>query len=185
MPSAEITKRLLADELRHMLETSSFESVRVSNLCQRCGISKQVFYYHFHSKYDLAAWITQQIFAASVDEATDGLDVNVHTRQLQDIWDNREFYRKVMRDASQNSIVPDIFDFYEKFNEEALRRYLGVRQLNPEHVHAAKLFHYGLNMLIIDWLNGKFEMSPAEFARYDFEHMPPIIRKCYENYRKE
>ena len=39
--------------------------VRVSDLCERCGVERRVFYYHFKDKYDLVAWMFEQDYQAA------------------------------------------------------------------------------------------------------------------------
>lgn len=51
------TKLLFAQELEQMLKVMPMEKIRIVDLCKRCGTITQTFYYHFHDKYELVAWI--------------------------------------------------------------------------------------------------------------------------------
>ena len=51
------TKGMFADELEAMMERMPLSKVRVRDLCERCGVERRVFYYHFKDKYDLVAWM--------------------------------------------------------------------------------------------------------------------------------
>ena len=54
------TKLALAKALQELLNTKTLDEVRVSELCNRCNLQRQSFYYHFQDKYDLVAWIFMQ-----------------------------------------------------------------------------------------------------------------------------
>ena len=41
------TKLALAKALQELLNTKSLDEVRVSELCNRCNLQRQSFYYHF------------------------------------------------------------------------------------------------------------------------------------------
>ena len=58
------TKQALAKALQDLLRTKTLEEVRVSELCARCDLQRQSFYYHFQDKYDLVAWIFLQDFTS-------------------------------------------------------------------------------------------------------------------------
>ena len=39
------------------INEQSFEKISVSDICERCGMNRKSFYYHFKDKYDLVNWI--------------------------------------------------------------------------------------------------------------------------------
>lgn len=51
------TKRAIADTLKEMMKTTSFDKISVVELVNECGINRQTFYYHFADIYDLLGWI--------------------------------------------------------------------------------------------------------------------------------
>ena len=53
------TKAALAAAMRDMLAETAFSRISISALCQRCGVNRKSFYYHFRDKYDLVCWIFQ------------------------------------------------------------------------------------------------------------------------------
>ena len=57
MSMKDRTKAMFADELEKMLEEMPLEKVRVLDICRRCEATPPTFYYHFHDKYELVAWI--------------------------------------------------------------------------------------------------------------------------------
>ena len=51
----------------------AFGQIKVSDLCERAGTSKQVLYCHFRDKYDLAAWLLNHEWPLEPD-ADDSLE---------------------------------------------------------------------------------------------------------------
>ena len=58
------TKIMFANTLEEMLGEMPLAKVRVAKLCERCGATTPTFYYYFHDKYELVAWMFLQDFAA-------------------------------------------------------------------------------------------------------------------------
>ena len=54
------TKLALAKALQELLRTKTLDEVRVSELCARCNLQRQSFYYHFQDIYDLLKWMLEQ-----------------------------------------------------------------------------------------------------------------------------
>lgn len=50
-------KYAFADSLKRILRTRTLDHVTVTELVRECGTTRQAFYYHFDSIYDLLKWI--------------------------------------------------------------------------------------------------------------------------------
>lgn len=57
MAASNITKRALATALWELMKEVPFDKIQVANICERCGMNRKSFYYHFKDKYDLVNWI--------------------------------------------------------------------------------------------------------------------------------
>lgn len=53
MADSNITKHALATALRELMTELPFEKINVAHICERCGMNRKSFYYHFKDKYDL------------------------------------------------------------------------------------------------------------------------------------
>lgn len=52
MADSNITKQALAVSLRELMAETSFDKINVAQICERCGMNRKSFYYHFRdSKY--------------------------------------------------------------------------------------------------------------------------------------
>lgn len=50
-------KELLAESLIDLAKIHPIQSITVTDITDNCQVSRQMFYYHFSSKYDLISWI--------------------------------------------------------------------------------------------------------------------------------
>ena len=54
------TKRILASELRSLMERKPFSKITVSEIVEACGINRKTFYYHFADVYELLRWMLEE-----------------------------------------------------------------------------------------------------------------------------
>ncbi|MBQ6934433.1 MAG: TetR/AcrR family transcriptional regulator C-terminal domain-containing protein [Clostridia bacterium] len=103
MPDSNITKKALAGALKELLNEKPFAKISVGDICQRCGMNRKSFYYHFRDKYDLVNWIFDYEFDIypKLNTAEKG-----KWTLLEDVcsymYENKSFYRKVLRINEQN-----------------------------------------------------------------------------------
>ena len=103
MSDSNITKRSLASALKELMEEMPFAKITVADICEKCGMNRKSFYYHFRDKYDLVNWIydTEFISVARSRQYASGWD------RIADLcayfYENRRFYCKVLAIQGQNS----------------------------------------------------------------------------------
>ena len=66
MPDANITKSALARALKRLMAEKDFQKISVTDICEKCGMNRKSFYYHFKDKYDLMNWIFYTEFITMV-----------------------------------------------------------------------------------------------------------------------
>ncbi len=114
MSEAGKTKVYLAKTLKSMMSEIPFEQITVTMLCDRCGINRKSFYYHYKDKYDVINWIFDTEFreyAELGDTLNAVAKLECCSRYL---YDNRAFYSKALEIRGQNS-------FSEHFRETIYR----------------------------------------------------------------
>lgn len=175
------TKQLFADTLENMLVEMPLSKVRVKDLCERAGASRQVFYYHFKDKYDLVAWIFARDFRLGMNALPPEAGLQDRTEAaLTQMWSHRDFYRKAFADRSQNSIERYIQDFDVKMGETAVKQHTGAKKLTEQQIFDIKSQSYGSLGFTVEWLWGKSQATPKELAVWETERMPPFLREAYE-----
>jgi len=61
---SNITKKALSSALKELIQEKPFEKISVADICQKCNLNRQSFYYHFKDKYDLVNWVFDTEFIA-------------------------------------------------------------------------------------------------------------------------
>ncbi len=178
------TKSLLADTLQEMLILLPLSKIRVTDICLKADVSKQVFYYHFKDKYDLAAWIFDQDYReiygdrmfehAPFETLADALKAKTLEMTTR-LWRKREFYNRLFSEHSQNSI----YDYMHERSMDELydiaRFRLGRNDLDTATVLQLKHYAYGSINIIVEWLKGGICASPKEITDYEFSVMPKFL----------
>jgi AcrR family transcriptional regulator len=65
-------KQVIMDSIKEVMLVKSLEKITVSDICDNCGIRRQMFYYYFKDKFDLV----NSIYQAAADNIFESL---VHT----------------------------------------------------------------------------------------------------------
>lgn len=104
MADSNITKHALAESLKKLMEENPFDKINVGDICEKCGMNRKSFYYHFRDKYDLVNWIfdTEFILAMSNKKPSENA-WNFMERLLEYLYNHRDFYRKAFKIEGQNS----------------------------------------------------------------------------------
>ena len=182
MAGSDVSKRLLADALRTLLQDHWFSEVTVTQICSLCGMSRKNFYYHFKDKYDLINWIFYTEFVSNIhlEEYKDALQL------LEDICDylyqERDFYRVALKMEGQNSFqeyFSEVMDPYLKYLADQI---MGV---GKEEAFFLRFFGDAFLMAIIRWVMDENIMQPREFVRQLDETISLGAKKILEVKQKK
>ena len=183
MPMQDRTKLMFAEQLETMLKAIPLEKVRIVDLCRRSGATPPTFYYHFHDKYELVAWIFLHDFADICGDQEPGYSPALITTILERIDSRRTFYSRAYQEHSQNSINRYVQDFNVRLGKGALKSLTGSDDISSEQLLAIKYHSYGLMGLFREWLFGDLPIATADLARFQFEHTPDFLKKALHAYQ--
>ena len=180
MADSNITKLALSNALKELLEEQAFEKISVADICDRCGMNRKSFYYHFRDKYDLVNWIFDTEFVELNQEYY--LDTRILSHSFDDRWknievfcnyfyENRNFYRRVLKVDGQNSFASHFREFVRPLFRLRVEELLGVDDV-PEMVYDFVVD--GVICAIERWLLDKNCVSPEEFM-YSLKKMTQIL----------
>ena len=62
-------KRMIASTFAEMTKTRQIDKITVKDLVERCGISRQTFYYHFQDILDVMEWCIRQMVQGALQES--------------------------------------------------------------------------------------------------------------------
>ena len=174
------TKRMFAEALEEVLQTTPLDKVRVSRLCEYCGTTTPTFYYYFHDKYELVAWIFLKDFSYAVGDKAPEYSpevLNTVTRQLEK---RRFFYQKAFTDSSQNSISEYTQAFNLQIAADAVKYRTG-EELTEDELFAVKYHTYGVMGMFREWLFDE-DMSLEELNERCFERTPDFLKAAFAVY---
>ena len=165
MADSIITKQALAASLKDLMREVPFEKINVAQICERCGMNRKSFYYHFRDKFDLVNWIfdTEFIALATQDSASESAVVRwAFVEQVcQYFYNNRHFYRKAFQITGQNSFSEHFTEYIGLTLRDRLSHILGD---DPADTFAIDFYTDAILCAIKRWLLDKHCMPPEEFV---------------------
>ena len=154
MQMKDRTKIMFADTLEEMLEEMPLDKVRVAKLCERCGTTTPTFYYYFHDKYELVAWMFLQDFAGAFADQDPEYSPDRMNQSTIRFARRRNFYQKAFDDYSQNSIAKYLIEFNMLISREAVKYHTSC-DLTEDQEFSVKYHIYGVMGMFCEWLFGK------------------------------
>ena len=163
MPKTDITKTALGVCLKELMKKKRLGQITVKDITSQCGVSRNVFYYHFRDKYDLVHWIfyseTLPVINTFSDPERyrDGF-VNLCKYMLQ----NRDFYMEVFNYVGQNSLSDSLVEsYFELMKIHILTVYtqVGYRLAEDELYILGRLEAYAYVGVIMEWVRGGMQAN--------------------------
>ena len=171
MADSGITKKAFASAFKELLQHENFEKITVGAICEKCGMNRKSFYYHFKDRYELVNWIYYTEFAETL-----------RAKACEDMWvmlgdicryfyDNSSFYMKVLEYRGQNSFR----EYFSEVLQPLLLGFLNEAVSGEEHqAFFAEFFTDALLVSIEKWLKRGDRMPPELYVsllRSAVEHL--------------
>lgn len=179
MADSNITKRALAAALKELMNETAFEKINVAGICEKCGMNRKSFYYHFKDKYDLVNWIydTEFISLASQKDYATGWGF------LEDLCDylyeNRTFYRRALQIKGQNSFSDHFLELLQPVLLEHLKR---IYDTEIDHIDFHVLFFAdAFASAIKRWIMEMDNISSEEFTSLLKSIVHKTAEQVYQN----
>ncbi|WP_156321861.1 TetR/AcrR family transcriptional regulator C-terminal domain-containing protein [Lacticaseibacillus thailandensis] len=173
-------KQVLADGLEQMLTEMPLSKVRVVTLCQRCGVTPPTFYYYFHDKYEVVAWVFMGDFTQAFADKAPAYSVTRIKQVLTIMARHRDFYRAAYAENGQN----DINSYIQAFNVDLAAnacRAAGIPFDNQRQL-AVTYHSYGMMGLFVEWLRGDGQFELNDLASFQFQHTPAFLSQALQQY---
>ena len=180
MQMKDRTKVMFADTLEDMLKEMPLNKVRVAKLCERCGATTPTFYYYFHDKHELVAWIFLQDFAGAFADKVPEYSPDRMNESTIRFAKRRNFYQKAFDDRSQNSIGEYLVDFNIQMTREAVRFHTG-QELTADQEFTVKYHVYGVMGMFMEWLFGE-DMTSEYLNTSLYERTPDFMKEAFSVY---
>ena len=138
------TKRKMANALKEIMNTTSFEKITVSDIAEVSNIHRQTFYYHFQDRYELLDWLLYQELLVPL---LDGLS-------FENMYDKLEQMFTTMRADKR---------FYQnalKINGEDLTRYVS-RVATEQFTEVVKNIGKTITGVVMSWAGRGMKETPG------------------------
>ena len=123
------TYNLLIEALFELMKEKPFESIKLTEICEKAMVHKTTFYHHFTDKYDLLKFAITELQKSMLNQIELKNDdlityyLNLAQIYMKHIKENKAFYRSIILD-NENSICLNIFyDMFVKDIESKLKNY--------------------------------------------------------------
>lgn len=171
MPVKDLTKQLIVDTFRELVRVRRLKDIRVIEICERCGISRRTFYYHFQDKYDLLAWVMEQEFV-SKGPASALINLESRKQAYETIRERRQFYKSVYSDPGISELSEYLANYDMKYYTDYAESILGKGALTEAQVFSLGVFVYGGIYMSRKWVLDGCKIEPGVIAQHMDDCMP-------------
>ncbi|MDQ0222240.1 TetR/AcrR family transcriptional regulator C-terminal domain-containing protein [Streptococcus moroccensis] len=172
----QLTKLALSQAIRDLMDHYSLSEIRVTEICEKAGVDRHTFYYHFKDKYDLVAWIYSYSQQLATQQTNGFMGLEESILALSDLKNYRQFYKKAFEDVSVNALSHYIVSYNVTLYAQMIKQTLQVDELDEILLQQLRYHCYGCLGLSQDWIQNNCEMDCRELALQMTEFMPPILK---------
>ncbi len=165
MADSNITKRALASALKALMQEEPFAKISISDICKRCDMNRNSFYYHFADKYELVNWIFDTEFVTLISDKSATCSHKESVELLEKIctyfYENQAFYRKALQIKGQNSFSDHFREFVRPLMEMRMVYLLGQQDVDDFEID---FFVDAMLCALVRWLLNPNCMPPKQFV---------------------
>lgn len=161
-----ITKRVLADSIKKLMEQRPLAKISVGDIVEECGLNRNSFYYHFKDKYDLVNWIfyTDVINRLKLDNVLTGSVWELIDTISHYFYENKSFYMNALSVSGQNSFA----EYYIDIIKQIVRARLGESLTDNDGQDQDFYIYFFIDAYIaatFRWLQGGAQIPPDKFTQ--------------------
>ena len=162
-----ITKKALAEGLKELIKTKSFDKISVADIALSCGLNRQTFYYHFQDKFDLVNWI---YYHELISRISDNLTFENWDKRLCEILTimkkNQPFYQTTLTSSGNHGFQDYLFRITRALLLDIINKIVGARTIRADHVSfLAEFYTYGIVGIVVQWAQKGMHESPQELSK--------------------
>lgn len=167
MAEATLTKRVLAQSLKELMQKTPLSKISVGDITAHCGVNRNTFYYHFKDKYELVNWI---YYTETLEQISGFTDRDHWEEGLCKLClymqENRKFYINALSVMGQNSFSEYLVDFYDNLLISCMEEL----PISPPPDEAdvrfvARFYTYAFVGLINEWARDGMREDPVPRIR--------------------
>lgn len=168
------TKQQLADAMSDLLKKNHVESISVTMISQKAGISRQTFYRYFLDIYDLIEWIylNDKSIGLNFYDRSGDFETALHINLLI-MHKNKEFYVNT-RTIKGGSFYLDIC--YQRSVNNFVRYLSKYHKLTRDLKFSVEFFSAAYAYTLFVWIKNDMKTSPDELADSIYMNMSKDLK---------
>lgn len=115
----EMTKKLLSDSLKKLLNKKTLKKITVKDVVTECGLTRQTFYYHFQDMYELLDWTFSDIVKTALNGSEGSNREESYKNLFLYIQENKSLFISTLkcigREHFENAIYPQLFAYNKDY----------------------------------------------------------------------
>ncbi len=165
MSESQITKRVLANSLKDLMQTTPLAKISVGDIAEHCGVGRKTFYYHFKDKYDLVNYIYS---TETIDYMANFTDLKLWTDGLKELClyvrENKKFYINALSTPGQNSFQEYLTEVIHELILSVAYEIHGSSIQNRAKLNFVTNFYtFAFVGLILHWAQHGMKDNPEEY----------------------
>lgn len=165
-----LTEKALASALMEELREKPLDKITVQELTDKCGLTRNTFYYHFNDVYDLLSHIFLdemeylRVRYAEIKDWEDGLEYG-----LNYLYEHRQAVKNINESNSRDLISRYIIHVANEHSTAVV----SLQYDDPNHTLdpstlniVAKFYKAALLGALLDWISTDMKEHPSELAKY-------------------
>lgn len=169
---SQATKEAIHLALWDLLQEQKLDEITVTEVVERCGISRQTFYYHFRDLYEVVEWR----FLSLSEEMQDYLiqaDRNDRRRalemMLEKMRENKNLMLNIYRAFPRSYLERYLIRWTQPFLEDQIRERAQYYRISQDAVEfVIDLYSFGIASILLNWLDKGMPGGMVE--RLDYFH---------------
>jgi len=174
---SEMTKHLLANALRELMEKLPIEKISIEDITSRAGFRRQTFYYHFQDVNSLLVWTFTEDFTRHLSKKKELKDwSDIIPIILEYLEENQDFCLSAYRSNGSNAIKDLIEIEISKVVSNIIEKEMNGISLSEKGIEfIIKFSAGGVANVVEEWLKGTLILSKEDILEHT-QKIADIVR---------
>lgn len=176
---SEATRYRLAKAMEECMRAQPVDAITVTNIAERCGVTRQTFYRNFLDKYDLINWYFGKLLDRSFEHMGSGRTIAEGLeRKFEYIRRERVFFTAAFRADGTNSLKEHDFEAIMSFYSGVIVKKTGAPP-DEDIRFLLELYCRGSIAMTVKWVLGGMKEEPREIARRLVAALPVQLAELF------
>lgn len=184
--SSITTKKAISYSLKELLLDKPLNKITVNDICEKCSINRQTFYYHFEDIRDLIEYITiedaNNVLKDKDTYATwqEGF-LSIFLLIKKDKIFINNIYHSISLDILQSYLYKIVYPIiYKVVDEKSSNKNVSEEDKN----FISKFYMYSFVSLVLEWIKNDMKEDPNIIIKKVSSLLTGTIDSCIDNLRK-